>query len=327
MFNSLKNSKIMKTVKTAYRYFRYGKIKAFAKPRFFLNNSKSSNTVCFILAGYKHFTWTVVFKRIKKFCPANIDVCIVSSGVYSGELKSYAEKYDWSYISMKRNCVTLALNSAINLFPSAEKIFKLDEDIFVTEGFFETLPAIHEKAKINYYPAFTAPLIPINGYGYRRILERLNLVEEYTKRFEYPIVSAGSHMQIENNPEVAMFFWNKDGIVPKIDELNSIIKSDNYKNGRGGEYTVCPIRFSIGAIYFEKSMLEKYGWFPVTKGTGMGLDEEFICNLATTYSTAIIVAENQVLGHLSFGKQNKPMENYFLQHKDLFNIQAAGEME
>jgi len=150
------------------------------------------------------------------------------------QLKQYAEKYSWSYISMKRNCVTLALNSAIKQFPKATKLFKLDEDIFITEGFFETLPVIHELSKKDYFPVFTAPLIPINGYGYRRILEKLNLVEDYAKRFEYPRISAGIHMQVESNPDVAMYFWHKDDIIPKIDEINTIIKNKDYTNDGGG---------------------------------------------------------------------------------------------
>ena len=53
----------------------------------------------------------------------------------------------------------------------------------------------------------------------------------------------------------------------------------------------------------------------------MGVDEVFLCNIATSYSKVIVVAENQVVGHLSFGKQNKSMQEYFMQHKDLFDIQ------
>ena len=232
----LYNAPFMRPVRFAYRYLRYGKLPPFAKPRFFLNNSHGSETACFVLAGYKQFTWEIVFKRVHAFCPKGIDVCIVSSGVYSDELKTYAERYGWSYIAMKRNCVTLALNSAINLFPCAQKVFKLDEDIFVTDGFFTELPRVHEEAKKDYFPAFTAPLIPINGYGYRRILERLKLVNEYAARFEYPRVSAGSHMQVESNPEVARFFWGEGGSVPQIDELNQIIKTTIQNEGGGTLY-------------------------------------------------------------------------------------------
>lgn len=318
MLKRFKNTSVMKPVKVLYKKLRYGIYPSFAKPRYFLNNSKDSDSACFILAGYKQFTWDIVFERIKQFCPSHIDVCIVSSGIYSEELKQYAEKYCWSYISIKRNCVTQALNSAINCFPSAKNIFKIDEDIFITKGFFEELPKAFSEASKEYFPAFSAPLIPINGYGYRRVLERLNLVETYTKKFEYPKISAGIHIQVENNPEVAKFFWGEENIVPHIDELNALIQSEN----RGGVqlYGICPIRFSIGAIYFQRSLLDQYGWFPVRKGNGMGTDEEFICNLATSRSKAIVVSERQVVGHLSFGKQNKPMQEYFLANKERFEI-------
>ena len=41
---------------------------------------------------------------------------------------------------------------------------------------------------------------------------------------------------------------------------------------------------------------------------------------ATSKSKAIIVSEKQVVGHLSFGSQNKPMEEFFISHKETFDI-------
>lgn len=308
------NSKIMTPFRIMVQKIRG--TQPFSKPLFFLNNQKGVETACFILAGYKNYTWEIVFNRIKKFCPDNIDICIVSSGVYSEKLKNIATSNNWSYISMKRNCVTHALNSAIILFPFAKKIFKIDEDIFITDGFFENLPHIYEKSKNDYFPAFSAPLIPINGYGYRKILEKLNLVSLYSKKFEYPRISAGGHMQIENNPDVAKFFWGGDEekTISQLDVLNNRLKTC----GAEKEYSICPIRFSIGAIYFERQLLENFGFFPVRKGTCMGLDEEFLCNLATTYSKVIVVSERQVVGHLSFGSQNFDMKKYFFENNDLF---------
>lgn len=304
-------------IRALYKKIRYGIMPTFEKPQYFLNNAKGNSSACFILAGYKQFTWEIVFKRLKKFCPENIDVCIVSSGLYSSELDSYAKKNNWSYFATKRNCVTLALNSAIKAFPKAESIFKIDEDIFLTEGFFDELPRAYEDASHDYYPAFSAPLIPINGFGYRTILEKLNLVNLYTKKFEYPVISSGAFMQIESNPDVAKFMWSATGEIPSIDALNTLIKTSCGKNAG---YKVCPIRFSIGAIYFKKDLLEQVGWLPVYKGNCMGLDEIFLCNLATSKSKAIIVSEKQVVGHLSFGTQNKAMAEYFTTHKESFDI-------
>ena len=147
-------------------------------------------------------------------------------------------------------------------------------------------------------------------------------VKKYTELFEYPKISAGTHMQIEFNPKVANFFWGKDNFIPQVDKLNQIIKENVFQNqnDNGDGYTICPIRFSIGAIYFEKELLEKASYFPVKKGSCMGLDEVFLCNLATTESKVMIISENQVVGHLSFGKQNEPMKEYFLNNKDIFEI-------
>lgn len=52
----------------------------------------------------------------------------------------------------------------------------------------------------------------------------------------------------------------------------------------------------------------------------MGEDEVYICNLATNNSKAIVISENQVVGHLSFGKQNVIMQEYFLKNKEKFEI-------
>ena len=46
-----------------------------------------------------------------------MDICIVSSGLYSDRLSEIAKKYGWSYLSTKRNSVTLTQNTAIKLFP------------------------------------------------------------------------------------------------------------------------------------------------------------------------------------------------------------------
>jgi hypothetical protein len=62
------------------------------------------------------------------------------------------------------------------------------------------------------------------------------------------------------------------------------------------------------------------GYFTVRKGTGMGQDEVQICSLAMTISRAIIVSENTVVGHLSFGKQNEAMKAYFLTHPEVFHV-------
>ena len=73
----------------------------------FVDRKKDHNKLCIILAGYKEFLYEDVFSRIKKFISDDIDVCLVSSGLYSEKLDKIAEENNWSYVSTKKNKVTL----------------------------------------------------------------------------------------------------------------------------------------------------------------------------------------------------------------------------
>jgi hypothetical protein len=289
-------------------------LKNFTKPSFFYDRSNNFDTCCLILAGYKNFLWDIVFQRLETFVPDNIDVCIVSSGLFSEQLLDICKKNNWSYISIKRNSVTLALNTAIRQFSYAQYIYKIDEDIFLTRNFFNKLfDCLKYCQKGEYIPAFIAPLIPINGYGYIRILKKISLENEYISQFERPKYGILDGM-INTNPNVAKFFWGENNYIPSIDFMDTLFASQETS------YSVCPVRFSIGAILFERKTWQEMGYFPVNKNNGMGDDEVKICSLAMTISHAIIVSENTVVGHLSFGEQNESMKEYFLSHPDIFRI-------
>jgi len=271
-----------------------------------------------ILAGYKPFLYEITFKRIKKFLDDDISVCVVSSGKWCDDLDSLCKENRWNYLSTKRNNVSLALNLAISLHKEAEWIYKIDEDIFVTEGVFKSLFETYRRIKESgeYKVGFVAPLIPINGYGHLRVLHKLNLVNKYAELFEKPLYAAGSDRKIENDYNVAKFFW--DGIhIPKIDQLNAKFQTEKFA------YSACPIRFSIGMIFFNRTLWSDVmnGGFTVGKGSGMGGDEAEICTLAMSQSYAVIIDENTVVGHLSFGKQNEFMKQFFLENKNLFDVE------
>ena len=225
------------------------------------------------------------------------------------------EENGWSYLSTKENNVALVQNVAISKLKQAKYIFKLDEDILLTEGYFEKMKLAYEHAwkHSEYRPGVIAPIIPINGYAHMRVLEKLKLKEIYEEKFEKPLYSAGSFRQIENNPEVAKFFWGEGGFVPGIDELNRRFSEEKI------EERPCPIRFSIGAIMFEREFFENMGMFRVKRSSNqMGADEEQICAFSIASSRPIMVSENIVVGHLSFGTQNVEMKKYYEEHKSLF---------
>lgn len=283
----------------------------------FDDRSNNGEKLCIILSGYKEVVWEDVFGRIKKYLPEDIDFCIVTSGMVDDKLRELAKANNWSYLSTQRNCVTLAQNIAINLFPQAKYIYKLDEDIFINEGFYENLWNTFNRVKEEsfYNIGFVAPLIPINGFAYTEVLKCLGLIDKYKELFQKPCISADGSNPVVCNPEVAKFFWGEGGYVPKIDEINRKLQAKPF------DYTVCPIRFSIGAIMFPRETWEDMGYFKVEAGNCLGLDEIQLCEFCVSRSRVMIVSKNCCVGHMSFGPQNKEMIEYYKHHRERFSVE------
>lgn len=282
----------------------------------FENRSNNENTLCIILAGYKEFTWDIVFERINEFSEKDIDICIVSSGLYSKKLSEVAKKYNWSYISIKKNSVTLAQNTTIKLFPNAKYIYKLDEDIFVTKNFFKTIRNTYNlvQEEGEYNVGFVAPIIPINGYCHVLLLKKLNLIQYFEKNFEKIKYAAGPNRMIENNSDVAKFMWGENNLIPHIDDLNEKLSNLPFK------YSASTIRFSIGAIYFSRDLWEDMNYFDVIDSSRLGIDEVQLCTYCIKNSKGMIISENCCVGHLSFGLQNEVMKEYYKNNPQHFEI-------
>lgn len=291
-------------------------ISAFTRRYKFENRSKNKDAVCMILAGYKEFTWDIIFDRINEFSEEDMDICIVSSGLYSERLSEIAKINGWSYLSTKRNSVTLAQNMAVKLFPNAKYIFKLDEDIFITKNFFKTLKSTFNEVQNNgfFNVGFIAPILPINGYCHVKLLEKLDLVSYYEQHFEKVKYAAGSERMIENSSDVARFMWGENGMVPHIDDLDRLLNDSEFS------YSASTVRFSIGAILYTRQLWEDMHYFKVGPTAGMGVDEVQICEYCITNSKAMVIAENTCAGHLSFGSQNEDMKEYFKENADKFII-------
>jgi hypothetical protein len=252
--------------------------------------------------------------------PQNIDICVLSSGTYSDKLLKICKENQWSYLCVKRNSVTLAINTAINEFKTAKYIYKIDEDIFITKNFFNKTKECYERCKTEskYSPAFVSSLIPINTFGHVRLLEKLSFEKEYEALFEKPKYSLDEI--IGANPNTAKYFWGEGDAIPHIDDLDALFAKQSFK------FSVCPIRFSIGAMLFERDTWRDMGYFKVDKSNGMGTDEVQICSLAMTIAKAIIVSENTLVGHFSFHKPfgnsntTEIMKEFFFSHPERFTI-------
>lgn len=286
----------------------------------FDNRSKGSELLCVVLAGYKPFLYDVFFERLQSVLIDELDVCLVSSGLYSKELSQKCREQQWSYLCTKQNNVSLIQNIAIHFHPNAKLIFKIDEDILLTKGYFNNMLLALMHSKVGRYKAgIVAPIIPVNGYGYTRILDKLHLWNEYESKFGKAYIEASkdklNKVPIENDARIARFFWGEGGVIPKIDVLNDLFSKDDTV-----EYP-CPIRFSIGAILFERQLWEDMGYFDVDLSDGsMGRDEVQICTYCMRYSRPIMVSENIVVGHFSFGPQTDEMRHYFFDNQDMFRM-------
>ncbi len=266
---------------------------------------------------YKPFVWDDVLERIKCFAPSDADICITSSGKYDEKLVQAAADNHWSYLSTKRNCLPLALNMAIILHPKAEFIYKIDEDIFITKHIFDGLMNTYERVKDDgiYEAGIVCPLIPVNVYGHTRILDKLGVRDVYEAQFGRTGLLPFHNLDVWRNPEAAKFFWGEGGTVPHIDDMAERFYAAD------PEYRACPIRFSVGCMLFRRETWDNIDRFRVPLlGAGMGGEEAQLCCLAMLDSLAVIVSENVIAGHLSFGPQNKEMEKYYLQHRENFAL-------
>lgn len=308
----LKNNKLTSRLYKKLKDRRFYK-KNIAVKHEFINRSGGKEKLCIVLAGYKEFLYDSVFGRIKAALTDDIDVCVISSGKFSDKLKDLCEKDGWSYLSTKRNNVCLAQNSAIYLHPKAKYIYKIDEDIFVCKDYFKKIFNAYEfSLNSEYRTGFIAPLININGYSHLCILEKLNLKQVYAEKFEQPLYAAGSDRMIESNPNVAKFMWGEGNIVPSIDEMDKLFGQEEIA------LSACPIRFSIGAIFFTRDEFDRMCYFRVGKGSDMGADEAQVCSYCVVESRAMLISENTVVGHLSFGPQNVEMKNFYFNNREKF---------
>lgn len=276
----------------------------------FENRSRGHQKLCMVLAGYKPILWPAVFQRLRRFLPEDVDVCILTSGICSEELRQLCADNRWSYLATKKNKVCRIQNLAIYLHPNARYFYKLDEDIFLTDGFFDGLYRTYQMAveQSKYEIGFVAPLIPVNGYGYVRVLEKLGLTEDWEKQFGPAVFTDGvhHHSAILEQAAAARYMWGEtQPELRDIDELNRRWRL------YPPEYRLCPIRFSIGAILFTRGAWLDWGMFPVNWSAGMGLDEEWIARCCALRGRAGVVSENVLVGHLGYGPQTQEMLKQF----------------
>lgn len=272
----------------------------------FINRSKDREKLLIILAGYKEYLWEDVFARVIRYVPEDVDVCVMTAGYESSVLEEICEKQDWSYLYTVENKLSLTQNITIKVHPSAKWIYKMDEDIFVTPGLFEEMLDTyhHINSEKKHSAGCVVPIMAINSYGYRRVLETLDLLEDYEKKFGTAVCGRGN---IFTSPDVAEYFWDKT--LPINTFAERIRKADL-------KYSICYHRFSIGCILISRAIWEELGGFKIAPEGVLGVDEEHFCQWCMSKSYAIVVAERAYAGHFAFGPQTERMKKIYNENRE-----------
>ncbi len=258
------------------------------------NRQQGRSELLVLICGYKKELWPYLFHRLDKAL-IPMDVCIVCPGFDEHEqLERMAKDKNWSILLCQKNQVSVAVNLAIKHHPIADRIFKMDEDIMLPQAFFSNMLSLQGRLDQEAQDfAYLAPLINVNGYSYHRLLDKLVKRDEYEERFG-PATSSCMGIPAWSDPEAAAYLWD---ICQPFDQIAEQL------NKKSNSYTVCPHRFSIGAILFHRSLWEDIDYLETGREGQLGLDERQLAEYCSNNSKLVAVSEEILAGHFSFGPQ------------------------
>jgi len=264
-----------------------------------IGSVRDSDSLIVILAGYKPVIWPLVLRRIARYAPKDAAVCVVTVGKSEAKLAAFCTEQGWCYLSVAKNKTGLALNKAVALHPGARWVYKLDEDIFISAGFFEGLREGYERILKEgmYKPGFCSPTLNLNGVSYRHFLDVTGSTNEYLKKFGELAVACDG-VKAHYDPDAAVWLWQRT--LP----LDQVAKTFSAQSG----YFLSGTKFSIGAILLERDFLDSIGGFRSTwRQRMLGIDESFLCAACVERSRPMIVLKDVLAGHFSFYTQEKAM--------------------
>jgi hypothetical protein len=273
-----------------------------------------------MLAGSKPELWAVTLTRFKAALPPG-DVSIVSHGLRSEVLADLCRLEGWSYLSTTTRDASLAQNVCYRLHEHAELIVKVDEDMLLLPGSISALLEEYRSIKAEGVidPGFVAPIVPLNGFCYRYLLEALGLLDEFEARFGRARIAA-SGLPIQDDPVAARWVWERTGPL----ELTAGLVAR-----RPRQALACPVQFNAGMVVFERAFWEMIGHFPVLRRrlvfgvSTEGVDEAHLCARAFTASRPGMVTTAVMAGHFAYEPQYAAMLSLLDSRPDLFAPSAA----
>ena len=294
-------------------YERYRMKRLFTNKYEFIDRSCKRKNLLLIVAGYQPYYWDIVLERVKRNqqqFTEPLDVCVCVPGADGTVLKEMCAYYEWSYLKIKEDRLSLAQNIAIKLHGDAEWIYKIDEDIILSDFYFEKMKKAYLSAPdfSNLEVGFVAPLINVNAYGATPFLKTIGKYDAFVEQFG-PLV-VGLQKPIHLSEEVGRWIWEQS--VP-FDQIAADIADKN-----ADKISVCPHRFSIGAILFKRDLWRDMGAFVVDMDLAMGIEESQICEYCMNNMLGIYIAEDVFVGHLGFQRQKEAIHQFFEDHIEQF---------
>ena len=266
----------------------------------FDDRRRNSDTLVTILAGFREYLWPYTLGRLAHLMPSGVDVCLLSAGLRSPALASIAERHGWSYLSTKTRRISTVQNIAIREHEQADWIYKVDEDVLVTEKCLEHMLAGYRRVadEGEFRPGFVAPILNVNGYSYVPFLERLGLRDDYAKEFGgTPRACTG--IPVHADGRAAAWIWRHS--VP-LDEVARRFSEQPFS------YSTVPHRFSTGLVLFRREFWSEMGGLRAPlEPPGRGEDEAFLCGQCVDRSQVMVVVHNACAGHYAFARQEETM--------------------
>ena len=296
------------------------KYKKICSCRTWFEDRRSKNKkLLYILIGYKDFLWEDVLERVKLFCPNDIDVCLLSSGRYDDRLSAISKHNNWSYFVTDINNILYAQNLMMASFSEKEYIYKMDEDVYVTENcfnkMFNCLDRAQKSGELNV--GYVTPIIPLSSSSYI-FLEEFGLVEKYKKTFKRKLYYGGdlSSPEIRSDSNFSHFYWSIDN----IDML-----SQRAENNGGNKFRVIAGRHAICFILFSREFFNSMGGFDLGELEGIGYDwkdgDEFqIMQHCINFGYYGLMTLDSVCGHFCYAKQEKDMIKFRRENPYYFKI-------
>lgn len=308
-----------------HKYIKWWKQRRLiARNYIFDNRSHNSENLLLIVAGFQEFYWDTVFGRVSKNCKQfeeSMDVCVcVPCGENKGgedvlnNIRKRCEEKGWSLVYLYDDLLAQAQNTAIMLHPHAKWIYKIDEDIILSDYYFSKLKRGYSLAERCLFAqiGFVTPLINLNAACFPYFLETIGKKNEMRELFgdvhiRYP-KEVGD--PVHRSCDFARWIWEQstpfDTISKKVEDYNK------------GKIFQANIRLSIGAILFTREYWQSIGYFDVAYIGAMGVEEVQMNSFSFNNMQAIAIVGDTFAGHLGFGSQKQECKDFYEKNKHLF---------